>query len=109
LRIFCGFAAKNRAIRGYGFASGPGAVRRGRFAPLQSLSLPKKDIRSCLGLGISLRENPREWNQPASCRPKATASVPFLGMGFLRSKKPMEITRSVLSAIHAVFRPSGRS
>jgi hypothetical protein len=47
VRIFCGFAAKNRAIKatggcqGYGFASGHGAVRRGRFTPLLSLARAK--------------------------------------------------------------------
>jgi hypothetical protein len=58
-RIFCGCAAINRAIRGSDFASGPGALRRGRFAPLLSLALPKNDILSFLGLGFLRSKNPR--------------------------------------------------
>jgi hypothetical protein len=36
-----------------------------------------------LSLGFSLRENPRKWLQPASCRPKATA---FAGLEFREAK-----------------------
>jgi hypothetical protein len=80
-RIFCGCAAKNRAIKatggcqGSGFASGPAY---GVAAPHPSYPLR---------------------------RPKA-ASVPLLGLGFCFAK-PQEITHAdILSAIHADFRLS---
>jgi hypothetical protein len=84
-RIFCGSAAKNRAIKatggcqGSGFASG--ASRRGCSAPLLSLALPKNGVLPFLGLGFcgatpqemetaglhaGLKQPPHAWNQPAS-------------------------------------------
>jgi hypothetical protein len=58
-------AAKNRAIRGSGFASGPAC---GVAAPHPSYPLrcPKNDILSFFGPGVFASQNPQEWKQPAS-------------------------------------------
>jgi hypothetical protein len=46
-------------MRGSGFASGPGALRRGCSAPLLSLALPKNDIHVIFGLGVFAPQKPQ--------------------------------------------------
>jgi hypothetical protein len=79
------------------------------------------------GAGVSRSETPKNQKAApfgsASCRPKATASVPLLGLGFcfakpqeletadiragLKQRPPCLKTAGILPAIHAVFSPFG--
>jgi hypothetical protein len=91
---------KKPGYTGLRYRSGPGAVRRGRFAPLLSLARAKKrppavlspygvfatqklqametaDILSAIyvifGLGVFAARKPREWKQPASMPARLSA------------------------------------
>jgi hypothetical protein len=71
--------AGDRAMRGSGFASGPGASRRGCSAPLLSLALPKKLQPAICGHGVFAARKPQGL---------VTAGIlPFFAFRSLRSAK----------------------
>jgi hypothetical protein len=93
-RIFCGCAAKNRAIRGSGFASGPGAARRGRFAPLLSLARAKNGIHAVFRLSVCASRK-LQGMDTAGILPAIHADF---GPGVFAARKPQEL---VTAGIHA--------
>jgi hypothetical protein len=75
-------------MRGSGFASGPGAARRGCSAPLLSLARAKNGLHAVFRLSeFLLRKNS---NEMETADILSAASLPFLGLGFSLRENPRE-------------------